>query len=591
MTDTLINIPAVCLDMLNNPSVMKCIVGATLLLLLLLLLQNKYKPSLLFTCVAGLYYVLGYLDFRTWVSSYTNDSLISLVLLLLVSIAVEKSVLVEYCSRFIIGKNYLFSLLRLGVLTSAISAFLNNTAVVASFMGIIKNNRFQPPSKLLIPLSYFAIVGGTITLIGTSTNLIVNSFVVQNGMESLKMFDFLPIGLALSVGMLVVLMLFSNLLPAYTAKPQNLQEHLIALKVLDSSTLVGKSIQENKLRNLQSLFLVEIQRNGLSIAPVSHNEIIQKGDWLIFSGDITHLQNLKKFDGLELSEGYHIDKIRFIDAIITPTSSLIGQKVKETHFRAKFDAAIVSLQRGDRAMTKIGESVLQAGDRLILAIGKDFESRENLSKNFYLLSHIKQNQRFSTAQSFWVVVGFLAVIIASALELVAFSKALLVFLALLLGFRLLHLAEIRRQFPFGIFFIVGSSLAITKVLVASGLAKDLAECIIGIFGSYGVYGSFVGVYLLTLLLTEFITNNAAAALAFPIGFATALELEASPLPFIFAVAYGASAGFMIPHGYQTHLMVSSLCEYKIMDFIKIGFVVSIVYSAIVLIGVPMVFAF
>lgn len=255
-----------------------------------------------------------------------NDSLISLVLLLLVSIAVEKSVVIEYCSRFIIGKNYLFSLFRLGVLTSAISAFLNNTAVVASFMGIIKNNRFQSPSKLLIPLSYFAIVGGTITLIGTSTNLIVNSFVVQNGMESLKMFDFLPIGLTLSIGMLVVLIFFSNLLPTYTNKPQNLKDHLIALKVLDSSTLVGRSIQENKLRNLESLFLVEIQRNGLSIAPVSHNEIIQKGDWLIFSGDITHLQTLKKFDGLELGEGYNIDKTRFIDTIITPTSSLIGKR-------------------------------------------------------------------------------------------------------------------------------------------------------------------------------------------------------------------------------------------------------------------------
>ena len=579
------------LDTLKNLHVMKFIVGTTLLLLLILLLQNKYKPSLLFTSVAGLYYVLGYLDFKVWVSSYVNDSLISLVLLLLVSIAVEKSVVIEYCSRFIIGKNYLFSLFRLGVLTSAISAFLNNTAVVASFMGIIKNNRFQPPSKLLIPLSYFAIVGGTITLIGTSTNLIVNSFVVQNGMESLKMFDFLPIGLTLSIGMLVVLIFFSNLLPTYTNKPQNLQDHLIALKVLDSSTLVGRSIQENKLRNLESLFLVEIQRNGLSIAPVSHNEIIQKGDWLIFSGDITHLQTLKKFDGLELGEGYNIDKTRFIDAIITPTSSLIGKKIKEVYFRAKFDAAIVSMQRGDRRITKIGESVLQAGDRLVLAIGKDFETRENLSKNFYLLSHIKQTQRFTNAQSFWVIFGFLAVIITSALELVAFSKALLVFLAILLSFRLLHLAEIRRHFPFDIFFIVGSSLAITKVLVDSGLAKDLADCIIGIFGSYGVYGGFVGVYLLTLLLTEFITNNAAAALAFPIGFATAVELGVNPLPFIFAVAYGANAGFMIPHGYQTHLMVSSLCEYKIMDFIKIGFVVSIVYSTIVLVGVPLVFAF
>ncbi|MCW1619097.1 SLC13 family permease [Campylobacter jejuni] len=169
---------------------MKIIVGITLLILLILLIRNKIKPAVLFGSLAGFYYALGYLDFKTWISSYTNDSLISLMLLLLVSIAVEKTIIIEWASKFIIGKNYNLSLLRLGVITCAVSAFLNNTAVVASFMGIVKNNKFQAPSKLLIPLSYFAIVGGVITLVGTSTNLIINSFVVQNGLPSLKMFDF-----------------------------------------------------------------------------------------------------------------------------------------------------------------------------------------------------------------------------------------------------------------------------------------------------------------------------------------------------------------------------------------------------------------
>ncbi len=572
-------------------SSMKFIVGVTLGILLILLIQNKFRPSILFVSVACLYYVLGYLDFKSLATSYTGDSLISLVLLLLVSVVVEKSVIIEYCSRFIISKSYFFSLFRLGVIVSGISAFLNNTAVVAAFMGMIKNNKTQPSSKLLIPLSYFSIVGGAITLIGTSTNLIVNSFVVQNGLESLKMFDFLPVGLALSIGMIIMLMIFSWLLPNYKNTTKSPKEHLVALKVLPSSNLIGKSIQDNKLRNLDSLFLIEIQRNGLSIAPVSHNEIIQSQDKLIFSGDITQLQVLKKFDGLEFSQGYKIDKASFVDAIITPTSSLIGKKVREINFRAKFDAAIISLQRGDKYINKIGEVTLHAGDRLVLVIGKDFQTRENLSKNFYILSTLKQNAPLSRAQSFWTILGFLLVITCSALNLIAFSKALVIFLVFLLIFKLLNFADLKRRFPFDIFFIIGSSLAITKVLVASGLAKDLADCVIGVFGVYGVYGSFIGVYLVTLLLTEFITNNAAAALAFPIGFATALGLEVSPLPFIFAVAYGASAGFMIPHSYQTHLMVSSLCEYKIMDFIKIGFIASIMYSAIVIVGVPLVFPF
>lgn len=570
---------------------MKLVVGISLAILLILLIQNKLRPAVLFVSVAGLYYMLGFLDFTAWVSAYTNDSLITLMLLLCVSLAVEKTILIESCAKFLIGKNYLFSLCKLGVITTAISAFLNNTAVVASFMGIVKHNTSQPPSKLLIPLSYFAIVGGTITLIGTSTNLIVNSFVIQNGLESLKMFDFLPIGFALSVGMLASLMVFSHLLPTYKEQPKDLKKHIIALKVLDSSALIGKSVQENRLRNLESLFLVEIVRNGVSITPVSHHEVLQKGDELVFSGDISHIHILQKFSGLQLDEGYSIDTSAFVDVIITPTSSLIGQKVKEANFRSKFDVAIISVQRGDTFIKKIGDVALQAGDRLILATGKDFLSRENLSKNFYILSNVQSSKKLNPISSLAVLGAFFSVIVVSALEFISFTKALLVLLFGLLLFRILSVSEIKRRFAFDIFFIVGSSLAITKVLVASGLAEDLAGFVIGIFGQYGVYGSFVGVYLLTLLLTEFITNNAAAALAFPIGFATATSLGVSPLPFIFAVAYGASAGFMIPHGYQTHLMVSSLCEYKIADFIKIGAVVSVVYSVIVLIGVPLVFGF
>lgn len=570
---------------------MKIIVGVTLLILLILLIQNRIRPAVLFGSLAGFYYCIGYLDFKSWISSYTNDSLISLVLLLLVSIAVEKTIIIEWASKFIIGKSYNLSLLRLGTISCAISAFLNNTAVVASFMGIIKNNKFHAPSKLLIPLSYFAIVGGVITLIGTSTNLIINSFVIENGLPSLKMFDFLTVGLLLSVGMIITLMIFSFLLPNYESKEADVRNHLIALKVLKSSSLIGKSVEENKLRNLQFLFLLEIQRDSASIKPVSHDEIIRADDILIFSGAISHIQALSKFDGLELSDGYRLEKSSFVDVIIKPNSNLIGKSVKEAGFRAKFNAGIVSLQRGDRHITKIGESVLMAGDRMILATGRDFRSRDNVEKNFYLLSDIRQDKKLDNAKSVLTIAAFLCVIIFSAIGLISFSKALLIALGFLLLCKFITLDEIRRRFPFDIFIIVGSSLAITKVLVESGLAGDLAGFIIGFFGHYGIYGSFIGVFLLTLFLTEFITNNAAAALAFPIAFATANALDVSPLPFIFAVVYGASAGFMIPHGYQTHLMVSTLCNYKISDFIKIGFIVSIVYSLIAIIAIPLVFEF
>ncbi len=570
---------------------MKIFVAASLILLLVLLVQNKFRPSILFGSLASIYYIFDLINLQDWSSSYTNSSLLVLVLLLVVSIALEKTFLVDYFSKLVITKKYNSSLLRLGFVTAGFSAFLNNTAVVASLMTLIKNNQYHLPSKLLIPLSYFAIFGGTMTLIGTSTNLIVNSFVVENGLSSLKMFDFLIVGGLITIFGISTIYFAQSLLPSYENIQDKPQEHLIEAKVTTNSSLIGKTIKQNNLRNLEYIFLLEIQRGNRIISPVSPDEIIESEDRLVFSGDIEHIEILKTVDGLVLGGGVDIKKLNLIDAIITPESTLVGQKVKEANFRSKFDAAIVSLKRGSQNISKIGEEVLHSGDRLVLAVGKDFQNRDNISKNFYVFSNIKQNQKLSNSKSFFIVFGFILSIGLSAVGIISLMKALLIFLAGLLLINAINIQDIKRRFPYEIFVIVGSSLAISKVILNSGLADDMASYIIYFFGTFGVYGSFVGIYLLTLLLTEMITNNAAAALSFPIAYATALSLGVNPYPFIFAVAFGASASFMTPYGYQTNLMVSSLGGYQVKDFIKMGWIVSLVYSLTVIIFVPLVFGF
>lgn len=570
---------------------MKLFVAVSILLLLVLLIQNKYRPSILFGGLATLYYVIGFLDLNAWMSSYTNNSLLVLLLLLLVSISIEKTVIVEFFSKLLIKPGYKASLLRLGIITPLFSAFLNNTAVVASLMSLIKNNNMHLPSKLLIPLSYFAIAGGTMTLVGTSTNLIVNSFVVESGLPSLEMFDFFAVGVLLTMAVVLSVLFASKFLPAYENNSKGIENHLIKTRVLPESSLVGKTIVQNGLRALEYFFVLEIQRDGKTLSPVSPDEVIEADDRLLFSGDITQIEVLKQFDGLEVSDGIDLNRLRLVDAIVTPDSSLVGKRVKEANFRSKFDAAIVSFKRGSECISKIGNETLQAGDRLVLAVGNDFKNRENIAKNFYIFSSIEQNQKFDTGKSFAIVGGFLSVLFLSALGILPMLKGLLVFLALLLVTKTMTLSQIKRRFAYDIFLIVGSSLAIAKVLVESGVANDLAGLIIESFGVYGIYGSFVGIYLMTLLLTEAITNNAAAALAFPIAYTTATALEVNVLPFIFAVAYGASASFIMPYGYQTNLMVSSLGGYKTSDFMRIGWVVSLAYSSVVLVAVPMVFNF
>lgn len=570
---------------------MKIFVVISLVVLLYLLIKNQYRASVLFTGLASIYFLFDLLSFEKLASSYTNNSLLTLMLLLVVSIALEKTVLIDIFSKKIITKSYNLTFIKLGIITSIFSAFLNNTAVVASLMGVIKNNKYHLPSKLLIPLSYFAIFGGTMTLIGTSTNLLVNSFLVENGHKSFEIFDFIYVGFFISLFGVLTLYICKNLLPEYENIKDEIEKHLIELKVSQNSNLIAKTVKENGLRNLEYLFLIEINRNGKIISPVSPDEIIELNDKLLFSGDIKHLEVLKRFDGLIFMDDTDIKNLHLIDAIITPQSSLIGKKVKTANFRSKFDAAIISLKRGSENISKIGEEILQSGDRLILSVGNDFDNRDNITKNFYVLSNIKQNKRLNNQKSIFVFLGFFLAILIPALGYFSLFKTLLVYLIFLLVFKFLDLDDIKKRFPFEIFMIIGSSLAISKVLIDSGVADEFASFITSTFGTFGIYGSFIGIYLVTLLLTEIITNNAAAALSFPIAYATAVSLDVNILPFVFAVAFGASASFMIPYGYQTNLMVSSLGGYNIKDFIKIGWIVSLVYSLTVIIFVPLFFGF
>ncbi len=574
---------------------MKLFIAITLLILIALLIQNKYRGSILFTGLASIYFILDLINYDDFVKGFTNNSLLTLVLLLLVTISLERTVLIDYFSKFIISKSYNKTFLKFGLIVMSTSAFANNTAVVASLMSTIKNNKFHTPSKLLIPLSYFAILGGTLTLVGTSTNLLVNSFVVANGYESLKIFDFFYVGFFIALFGFITLFFTKSLLPDNKASnSDDIEKHLIELKVSQNSKLIGKSVKDNDLRNLEYFFLVEIIRKNNSITPVTPSEIIEENDKLIFSGDVKNIELLRNFDGLVLVDDIKnsdIKTLNLVDTIVTSQSSLVGKRVKDANFRSKYDAAIVSFKRGSESILKIGEEVIQAGDRLILAVGNDFKNKENISKNFYLLSDIEKNQKYSTKQSIFVILGFISIILTSALGYISLFKALIIALIVLLFSKLLTINDIKRNFPFEIFLIIGSSIAISKVLVSSGLANDIATVITASFGVYGVYGSFIGIYLVTMILTEFMSNNSAAAIVFPIAYSTAIGLDVSIYPFVFAVAFGASASFLIPHGYQTNLMVTSLGSYKTKDFIKAGIPLSIVYSLVVIIATPIFFKF
>lgn len=568
---------------------------AAVAMLLVLLVQGRFSPASLFCSWAGVFLVLQVVDQQQVLSSFSNPALITLLLLLLVSLALERSPLLDTLSQLLLSKNESRSLLKLIAVTASLSAFLNNTAVVSSLLGMINKQQHIPASRLLIPLSYASILGGMTTLVGTSTNLIVNSFALEAGLPALGMFSFSLVGIPLALLCLATLLLSARRLPRYQAKSAlNAQAYFLEAGVLPSSPLVGYSITHNQLRQLDGLFLLEIVRQGRQLSPVSPNEILEPHDILVFTGAIEKVQALQRFEGLQLfgTRANNLLADNLVEVVIANQSELASRTLREVDFRTMFNAGVVGIRRGERRLTgQLGTIPLRVGDCLLLAVGQDFIQHRNISRNFHIVSRNVQRPRLNRRQSVCSFAGFASVIVLAATGLMPLLHGLLILLAGLLFSGILSLGELRRRFPFQIWLIVGSALVVAKGLEQSGAAELITHGINTVFGSYGVYSAFIGVFLLTLLLTETITNNAAAALVFPIALSTAIAFDASALPFMMAVAFGASACFLMPSGYQTHLMVYSLGRYQVRDYINVGLPVSLVYSVGAIVLIPWVFPF
>lgn len=564
-------------------------------LLLVLLISGKVKPAIAFVSLAAGYLLVGFIDTSTLLVQYTNPALATLLLLLLVSLALERSPLLDWLSKHLLKGHPKLATARLMGSTAVLSAFLNNTAVVAAFLGAITRQQGIAPSRLLIPLSYASILGGITTLVGTSTNLVVNSFHLNASGSELGMFQFSLVGIPVALITLAVLLWRANALPHH--RPEDTEEKLsyfLAADVEAESPMIGKSIEQNGLRSLDGLYLLEIERQGRLISPVAPDEQLQADDTLVFTGEVSKVQALQRFPGLNLF-GHQADNLlatNLVEVVISHESELAGKTLQGVDFRSMFSAGVVGIRRGDKRLEgQLGKIPLRVGDCLLLAVSADFRQHRNLDRNFHLLSGSFTRPQLNRKESLITLGGFAAVISLAAANWLPLFHGLLILLGALLLLKVISMAELRRRFPFELWLIIGSALAIAQALENSGAAALLADGMQAIFSGYGIYAAFIGCYLLTLLLTETVTNNAAAALAFPIAWSTAHAFGADPLPFVMAVAYGASACFLIPFGYQTHLMVYSPGRYKITDFLKIGLPVSLTYSAAVLLITPLVFPF
>ncbi|WP_372761268.1 SLC13 family permease [Pseudoalteromonas sp.] len=569
------------------------ILTGIMLLLVGCLFGSRLNPAWLFVSAIGSSYLAGLIDLESMLVNYTNPSLITLVLLILVSIAIEKTTLIQKLAQSLSNGGLTKSVTKLGLSAAFLSSFTNNTAVVASLITAIKDNPHHSPSKLLLPLSYTAILGGTITLIGTSTNLIVNGFAVDAGMPALGFFDFTLVGLgALSVGLITILVMLKYL-PDNGKSDQEVVPFYLEGKVQAGSKLIGRTVEENGLRELKDLFLGEIIRGDQRILAVTPQQIIQQNDILLFVGDIKSVPLLTRFDGLKVVHDKHQKDIEhLVEVVVSQSSKFIGKTVKEARFREQFHAAVIAIRRGhDRLQGGLGQVRLQAGDSLILAPGKHFYTLPNLNREFVYISGFDLQTHLAPKQSNIVLLSFAAVLGLSIVGLVPLVKGLLVLLIGLMLCGTIKLSEVKRRFPIELLAVVGSAIGLAKLMIGTGLAGQISNALFVVLGDFGPYSAFIAIFLMTVLFTELITNNAAAALSFPVAYSLAVGFNVAPLPFIMAVAFGASASFISPFGYQTNLMVYSAGNYRLKDYLVMGVPLSIVYSLTVLTLIPLVFPF
>jgi di/tricarboxylate transporter len=481
-------------------------------------------------------------------------------------------------------------LLRLMLTVSSLSSVLNNTPIVAFMIPYVKDwaqRTGNPASKFLIPLSYATILGGMITVIGTSTNLVLNGLISQYNLPLLGFSDFFYLGVTVTiVGGLYLYFVGYRLLPSnpneIEALRENVKEYIVETEISRGSALIGKSVKEAGLRNLKDVFLVEIIRDERVISPVSPDEVLEERDALFFSGNTQAIYQLVKEDnGLSVPEDHSTgphEHFNFVEAVIPANSELIGVCIRDSDFRKKFNASIIAIHRnGKRVPGKVGEMDLAGGDFLLLLAGDHSQNGSNHEKDLFFLS-VPRKVTEERNKNFRVV-GILSVLllISGVVGLFPLFDVCLVILSAFVFVGILSLTEIRRELDLSLLLILVCSLAVGVALEKSGTADLIATLIISSVQTLGPVAVLASLFLVTTFLTALITNAAAVSIVFPIAMSVAEQLDLSYTPFFAAIAFAASGDFMTPIGYQTNLMVYGPGGYTFRDFFKVGSPLTVMY--------------
>jgi di/tricarboxylate transporter len=452
-----------------------------------------------------------------------------------------------------------------------------------------------------MPMAFAATFGGCCTLVGTSTNLIVHGLMLSNGYHGFGMFDLAWVGVPSAIAATTFMLLFSERLlpdrkPAIT-RQDDPRQYTVEMTVLADGPLVGLSIEQAGLRHLPGLFLMEIERGGEVLAAVSSRQRLVAGDRLVFVGVLDSVVDLQKMRGLARAEetAFQLDAPpthrQLIEAVVSDRCPLVGSSIRAGQFRTVYDAAVVAVARaGQRVSGKIGDIVLRPGDTLLLEAHRDFVTRQRNSNHFFLVSGVENSQPVRRDRAWAALAILVAMVVVASFGWLDLLTAAFIAGGLMIVLGCCSMGQARQSVDWSLLVVIAAALGIGQAISTSGLATLVADEIIGLAGG-NPWLVLAAVYFVTTVFTELVTNNAAAVLVFPIAVAAAKSLGVDLMPYVVAIAIGASAGFATPFGYQTNLMVYGPGGYRFTDYQRLGIPLDLIFMAVTVALAPLVWPF
>jgi di/tricarboxylate transporter len=581
-------------------------VALVVLAVLAALIVTRVAPEALFIAALTLLLVTGVLSPAEGLSGFANEGVVTVAVLYVVVAGLRETGGVQRISRHLLGtpKSLLAAQLRVTTPVAFFSAFLNNTPIVAMLIPAVRDLAAKgnlPASKLLIPLSYAAMLGGMCTLVGTSPTLVAHGLLMERRGTGLGFFEIAWVGVPVAIVGLAFLVLTSRwLLPDRRSKVElfgDPREYTVEMTVDGSGPLVGKSVIESGIADELGLQLIEIHRDGEFYPVVSPHQRLMGGDRLVLAGSVGSVVDLQRRQGLTPASDqvFKLDAPRsdrtLVEAVVSDSSPLVGRSIRRGRFRTRYGAVVIAVARnGVRVTGSLRDIILRPGDTLLLEATPAFAEQHHHSRDFFLVSALPDSHplRFDRAALALAILG--AMVAVAGLGILSMMQAALLAAVAMVATRCLTVEAARDSIDWQVILVIAASIGVGRAMESSGLAAYLASGVVGVMG-VSPWASLVAIYLLTSLFSEMVTNNAAVVLMFPIAVSLAAGLGVDPMPFVIAIVMAAAGAVATPIGYQTNLMVYGPGGYVFTDFLRAGLPLVLVTAIVALLVIPRVWPF